>query len=353
MNGIYGTLCVHFRSKNLHAHAHAGYNTWPYSTKVVGAPSVRRIYCTHTKRTRLYSAMWVRPRIFSIVLAVGFAHCAFAKDADLDYGRESSFADGVQNLPIGGRLPHAPQTRLIVIDRLMGATRAEELREEIINTCNFSWARHAYPGMWCRNKRSADLANRYTTIVNSRLKDLGISIKFDGRDSFFGLIANNTAADFSNAPHIDFHSSEQYAAVHYLFHVENASSASGGTAFFKDRTTGIQRYTSGDQCQSYTELAGGICASWRSSELDAKTTYMSFEDPWWDVLHVVAPKFDRLILYPSNQIHGAWMDKDAVHRFLVTANSTSGREKISTGRLTSNLFGRRSTHSDVENNLDL
>ena len=286
------------------------------------------------------SVMHIHRGVFGFILILYTIQCSGSSAEDLDAGWGRDLTHGAQELTIGNPLPDEPPARLFVIDNLMGNAKAKELREWTIKNCKFSWARHAYPGMWCRNKRSKDLAKQYTTMVNSRLEHLGISIKFDNRDSFFGLVANKSEADFSNAPHIDFHSSLQYAAVHYLFYVERPSSSSGGTAFFRDKRTGIQRYTSSNQCQSYKEQSGGICGTRGDSDHDSRTAYMSFHDSSWEVLHVVPPKFDRLILYPSNQIHGAWMDKDAVNRFLLPAGM-SPIENIRTGRLTSNLFGKR------------
>ena len=109
-----------------------------------------------------------------------------------------------------------------------------------------------------------------------------------------------------------------------------------------DRSTGIERFRSAAQCRD-SEGGGdgvGICEHFGSDLI--KVPYMSRDNPWYEVLAVAPPKFDRLVLYPSNQIHGAWMDLDAVRSFLTGDGDRSVTERISTGRLTSNLFGRRS-----------
>ena len=176
-------------------------------------------------------------------------------------------------------------TTVYIIDGFMGEDDARKVRRRALS-CSFSWAQHSYPGMWCRSRNTKDLASVYTDKVNAQLEDLGVAIEFDGRDSFFGVVMNRSLADFSRAPHIDFHSAAQCAAVHYLFDGENASSPSGGTAFFRDRSTGIERFRSAAQCRD-SEGGGdgvGICEHFGSDLI--KVPYMSRDNPWYESLRL-------------------------------------------------------------------
>jgi hypothetical protein len=239
-------------------------------------------------------------------------------------------------------------TVVYIIDDFMGAAAAAAARHHALVACAFAWARHAYPGIWCRNRRSRDSAARYSDLANAHLEQHGLSLRFDGRDSFFGVVANRSHMDFATAPHIDFHSETQYAAVHYLFYAENTSSPSGGTAFFRDKATGIERFRSSAQCSggalgSSSKQSGGICKRAGVDPQAAAVPFMTRDDPWYEVLAIAAPKFDRFVLYPSNQIHGAWMDHAAVNRFLADGGGDTFTlsERAREGRLTSNLFGKR------------
>ena len=242
-------------------------------------------------------------------------------------------------------------TVVYIIDDFMGAAAANDVRDRALSECAFSWAQHAYPGFCCRNSISRGLAATYSHLSNQHIgqrQGNGSRLSFDGRDSFFGVVANRSRLNCATAPHIDFHGVTRYAAVHYLYNVENESSPSGGTAFFRDRSTGIERFHSSTQCESLIDegVTGGICE--RAGDQAAAIPFMNRENPWYEVLAIVSPKFDRLVLYPANLIHGAWLDHAAVSRFLANMDGAGNlierpsalAERAREGRLTFNLFGK-------------
>ncbi len=122
-------------------------------------------------------------------------------------------------------------------------------------------------------------------------------------------------------PHIDTTAPTQLAILHYLCGPEH-----GGTAFYRHRATGFEAID--------PERAPTYLVAFRGEIADGTKVgdgYIAASDPLYEQTAVVAPAFNRIVVYASNLLHaGVLPDRPA---------SLDPRH----GRLTANTFFRFET----------
>jgi len=95
-------------------------------------------------------------------------------------------------------------------------------------------------------------------------------------------------------PHIDTPKENQYAVVHYLCAKEH-----GGTAFYRHRSTAVERVT---QAKLFN-YASQVKKEAMANQIHKNPCYMSDSNDMFEQLYSVAAKFNRAIIYPSNLLH--------------------------------------------------
>jgi hypothetical protein len=144
---------------------------------------------------------------------------------------------------------------------------------------------------------------------------------FDLLDASFSLVT--TAPDqlqpMQRAPHFDSVDPDYLAVLHYIGGVGGS-----GTAFYRQRSTGIERVTA-DNNARFVETAK------RETGADA-ASYIRSSNAWFDRIGMVDAQPDRLIVYQGSLLHSGVIPPDMPF---------SGDPR--SGRLTANFFvhGRR------------
>ena len=118
------------------------------------------------------------------------------------------------------------------------------------------------------------------------------------------------------APHFDSPDPKHYALLHYL-HVP----AGSGTAFYRQRSTGIERVTEGNLAQFVT------CAKREAALLLDDSGYIAGSDEFFEQVATVEAVPDRLLIYQGGLLHSGIIPDGM-------SFSSDPRE----GRLTANLF---------------
>jgi hypothetical protein len=120
------------------------------------------------------------------------------------------------------------------------------------------------------------------------------------------------------APHFDSPDPRYYALLHYL-RVPDCS----GTAFYRQRSTGIERVTDGN-------VSTFIATAEREAALLAPDSgYISSSNPFFEQIGAVEAVPDRLVIYQGALLHSG---------IIPPGMAFSGEPQ--TGRLTANLFVR-------------
>jgi len=120
------------------------------------------------------------------------------------------------------------------------------------------------------------------------------------------------------APHFDSTDPKQYALLHYL-----RVPAGSRTAFYRQRSTGIERVTEANIARFVTT------AEREAALLPEESGYISGSDPFFEQIGSVEAVPDRLLIYQGGLLHSGIIPADM-------SFSADPRE----GRLTANLFVR-------------
>jgi hypothetical protein len=180
-----------------------------------------------------------------------------------------------------------------------------------------------YPGL----RRIIDRADEANDYVEATCRDAGpfIAGAFDV-DSFSLLEASfsmvtTTPSQLSSpqrAPHFDSPDPKYYALLHYL-RVPDAS----GTAFYRQRSTGIERVTEAN-------IERFITTAEREAALLAPDSgYISGSDQFFEQISAVEAVPDRLLIYQGSLLHSG-----------IIPPTMSFSDDPRSGRLTANLFVR-------------
>jgi hypothetical protein len=213
---------------------------------------------------------------------------------------------------------------ILVIDDVCGATG--RVVEAAAHLGPFPAAQgSAYPGLrrfiTPSDREAADYA-RLTLQAAVPFINAVFGVKgFDLLEASFSLVT--TAPDqllpMQRAPHFDSVDPDYLAVLHYIGGV-----AGSGTAFYRQRSTGIERLTA-DNNARFVETVK------RETGADA-TGYIRSSNPWFDQIGMVDAQPDRLIVYQGSLLHSGVIPPDMPFS-----------DDPRTGRLTANFFvrGRR------------
>ena len=120
------------------------------------------------------------------------------------------------------------------------------------------------------------------------------------------------------APHFDSPDPRYYALLHYLRVPEES-----GTAFYRQRSTGIERVTEANIGQFITT------AEREAALLPSNSGYISGSDQFFEEIGAVEAVPDRLIIYQGGLLHSG-----------IIPDAMSFSSDPRSGRLTANLFVR-------------
>ena len=140
---------------------------------------------------------------------------------------------------------------------------------------------------------------------------------FDLLSASFSIVTTppDALAPVQRAPHCDAVDPAHLAMMHYL-----ANTADGGTAFFRQRATGIERVSTGNVA-AFVAAADAEAAGWRG--------YIAGPNPSFEEIGRVAGVVDRVVAYPGSLLHSGLIPPDAS----LSADPAHGR-------LTANFFVR-------------
>ena len=179
-----------------------------------------------------------------------------------------------------------------------------------------------YPGV--RRAITADdaAADAYVTETCERAAQFiggGFDVdSFDLLDASFSIVSTPPAglSPPQRAPHFDTPDPNHLALLHYL-----RVPAGSGTAFYRQRSTGIERVTE-DNLESFVRAAQAD-----ATRLPSDSGYIPGSDAFYEQIGAVEAVPDRLVIYQGSVLHSGVIPAEM--RF-----SADPRE----GRLTANLF---------------
>ena len=217
----------------------------------------------------------------------------------------------------------ASGTPVVVIDEFSGDVGA--IIDAAAGLAPFPFHRgNYYPGLRRIITPADSAANAY---VEAMLTDAAQFIAgaydidgFDLLEASFSMVTTDPAelTPAQRAAHFDTTDPKHYAVLHYL----NVPAGSG-TAFYRQRSTGIERVTE-DNVATFVRVAQAEAAS-----LPANSGYLVGSDAHFEQIGAVEAIPDRLIIYPGSLLHSGIIPP--AMRF-----SDDPRE----GRLTANIFVR-------------
>jgi hypothetical protein len=174
-----------------------------------------------------------------------------------------------------------------------------------------------YPGV--RAVVSSRLVTRFLSGLELLLADtFGLTTAAAVVESYYSLVTTAPAdlAPIQRLPHFDSVDMGRIALLHYL-----SSAASGGTAFYRHRTTGFERVTADRMAEYEKTLQADIARTGLP-----KPAYISGDTPVFDQIGHIAARYNRAIVYPGNCLHCADIPADMV----LSADPAVGRLTVNT-----------------------
>lgn len=143
---------------------------------------------------------------------------------------------------------------------------------------------------------------------------------FDLLEASFSMVTTRPSdlSPSQRAPHFDTTDPKHYAVLHYLNVPEDS-----GTAFYRQRTTGIERVTEANIATFVTT------AEREAAMLPDDAGYIQGSDDYFEQIGMVEAVPDRLIIYQGSLLHSGIIPPSM-------GFSTDPRQ----GRLTANIFVR-------------
>ena len=144
------------------------------------------------------------------------------------------------------------------------------------------------------------------------------AVKLAKAECFYSIVTTPPGAlhRLQMAPHIDTTDHLHFAVVHFL-----CGPDFGGTAFYRQNATGFEA-VGPDREASWADARDSALA-----DADRRRGYVNAASPDYHQIALFAAKYDRLILYRSNQLHSGYIPDD----MLFSADPQNGR-------LTANFF---------------
>lgn len=181
-----------------------------------------------------------------------------------------------------------------------------------------------YPGLRRFITEADDAANAYVDrTCEAAARFIAGAFDVDGFDlvqASFSMVTLRPSElqPVQRAPHFDSDDPKYYALLHYL-----RVPAGSGTAFYRQRSTGIERVTP-------TNLARFVeTAKADAARLDADSGYIRGSDAFFEQIGAVEAVPDRLVIYQGSLLHSG-----------IIPDGMSFSTEPRLGRLTANLFVR-------------
>lgn len=99
-------------------------------------------------------------------------------------------------------------------------------------------------------------------------------------------------------PHTDAYNDQQIAILHYL-----CRNDLGGTAFFRQRSTGFESIN-----ENRVEAFEHALAADLDQHGDPKSCYIGSDSPLFERIHLCEPKYNRALIYRGKMLHCAALD---------------------------------------------
>jgi hypothetical protein len=209
---------------------------------------------------------------------------------------------------------------VVVIDGFSGELdRILEIAESLVP---YPAHTNYYPGVRRVIMRSDDAADAYVEETCERAAQFIAGAfdvdRFDLLEASFSMVTRPPAelSPPQRAPHFDTTDQMHLALLHYL-----RVPPDSGTAFYRQRSTGIERLTESNVAL-FVETAKTDAA-----KLRADSGYIQGSDDFYEQIGAVEAVPDRLIIYPGSLLHSGIIPPEMTL-------SADPRE----GRLTANLF---------------
>lgn len=213
------------------------------------------------------------------------------------------------------------QNPVVVIDEFSG--RLAEILELAEALAPYPPLKNYYPGLR-RIISPADDANSYVEqLCRDAAPFIAGAFDVDGftlAEASFSIVttAPTDLSPAQRAPHFDSTDPKHYALLHYL-----RVPAGSGTAFYRQRSTGIERVTEANVARFVTT------AGCEAALLRADSGYISSSDDFFEQIASIEAVPDRLVIYQGSLLHSGIIPASMLF-------SPDPRE----GRLTANLFVR-------------
>ncbi len=211
------------------------------------------------------------------------------------------------------------QSRVVVADSFTGAI--DQIRALAAALAPFPPHADYYPGVRRIVTPRDTAANNYMhRLVVEASPYIGGAFdidRFDWVEGSFSMVTRppETLGPRQRAPHIDTVQAKHLAVLHYL-----SDTPGTGTAFFRQRSTGIERVTA-ENFDRYVTAA--------QADNPQTSGYINGSDPWFEEIGRVEAKPDRLVIYEGCLLHSGIIPPDMP----LTDDPL-------TGRLTTNIFLR-------------
>jgi hypothetical protein len=215
------------------------------------------------------------------------------------------------------------QSPVVIIDEFSG--ELERIREIAEDLAPYPRHTNYYPGLRRVITKSDDAANAFVEETCQRAAQFvggAFDIEcFDLLEASFSLVTRlpRDLTPPQRAPHFDTTDQKHLALLHYL-----SVPPHSGTAFYRQRSTGIERVTE-DNLALFVQTAKSEAA-----QLPADSGYIRGSDAFFEQIGEVEAVPDRMIIYQGSLLHSGIIPADMTF-------SADPRE----GRLTANLFVRR------------
>jgi hypothetical protein len=212
------------------------------------------------------------------------------------------------------------QSPIVVIDEFSGSL--ERILEIASGLAPYPLHSNYYPGVRRVITPADREANDYVeNVCQSAAQFIGGAFdikRFDLLEASFSIVTKRPGelAAPQRAPHFDTTDQNHLALLHYLRVPQDS-----GTAFFRQRATGIERVTEANMDQ-FVNTAKGDAA-----RLSPGSGYIRGSNDFFEEIGAIAAVPDRLIIYQGSLLHSG---------IIPPGMTLSADPKL--GRLTANLF---------------
>jgi hypothetical protein len=216
------------------------------------------------------------------------------------------------------------QTPIVVIDEFSGDSESIAKVAEALAPFPEAPLTNYYPGLRRVIGEADEAADAYVDRTCQQAAQF-IAGAFDIEsyslaEASFSMVTNDPArlAEAQRAPHFDSTNQKYLALLHYLRVPEGS-----GTAFYRQRSTGIERVTDGN-VSTFVETAKA-----EARLLPSDSGYIHGSNQFFEQIGAVEGVADRLIIYQGSLLHSGIIPRDM---------NFSPDPRL--GRLTANFFLR-------------